>query len=56
MRVVSVDPDTLLPPPPRVFGIRAEFIRGVVNTGGRPVVWLEVEKLLTSAEPVTLVA
>jgi purine-binding chemotaxis protein CheW len=56
MRVVSVDPDTLLPPPPRVFGIRAEFIRGVVNTDGRPVVWLEVEKLLTSAEPVTLVA
>jgi len=56
MRVVSLDPEALLPPPPRVFGIRAEFIRGVANTGGRPVVWLEVEKLLTSAEPVTLVA
>lgn len=56
MRVVSLPPEGVLAPPPRVFGIRAEFIRGVANAGGRPVVWLEAAKLLTSAEPVTLLA
>lgn len=56
IRVVSLLPEAVLAPPPRVFGIRAEFIRGVANAGGRPVVWLEAAKLLTSAEPVTLLA
>ncbi|OGB90744.1 MAG: hypothetical protein A3H39_09215 [candidate division NC10 bacterium RIFCSPLOWO2_02_FULL_66_22] len=56
LRVLSLQPDKLPPPPPRVFGIRVEFIRGVVNAGGRPVVWLDVVKLLTSAEPITLLA
>ena len=54
VRVVSLPTDKVVPPPPRVFGIRAEFIRGVANAGGRPVVWLEETKLLTSAEPITL--
>jgi purine-binding chemotaxis protein CheW len=56
LRVVSLPADGVLPPPPRVLGIRAEFIRGVANAGGHPVVWLEAAKLLTSLEPVTLVA
>jgi purine-binding chemotaxis protein CheW len=54
--VVGVVADRLLLPPPRVFGIRAEFIRGVANAGGRPVVWLDESKLLTSAEAITLLA
>lgn len=54
VRVISLPPDGVLPPPPRVFGIRAEFIRGVANAGGRPVVWLDEERLLMSTEPVTL--
>jgi purine-binding chemotaxis protein CheW len=54
VRVISLPPDSVLPPPPRVFGIRAEFIRGVANAGGRPVVWLDEAKLLMSTEPVTL--
>lgn len=54
MQVMSLPPDGVLAPPPRVFGIRAEFIRGVANAGGRPVVWLDEAKLLTSEEPVTL--
>lgn len=56
VRVLSLPADKLLAPPPRVFGIRAEFIRGVGNAGGRPVVWLDGTKLLTSAEPITLLA
>ncbi|MBI4735132.1 MAG: chemotaxis protein CheW [candidate division NC10 bacterium] len=56
LRVLLLAPDKLPPPPPRVFGIRVEFIRGVGNAGGRPVVWLDVVKLLTSDEPITLLA
>jgi purine-binding chemotaxis protein CheW len=56
VRVLSLPADKLLAPPPRVFGIQAEFIRGVANAGGRPVVWLDGAKLLTSAEPITLLA
>lgn len=56
VRVLSLPADKVLLPPPRVFGIRAEFIRAVANAGGRPVVWLDERKLLTSAEPITLLA
>jgi chemotaxis signal transduction protein len=45
-----------LSPPPRVFGIRAEYIRGVANAGGRPLVWLDVTKLLSTADAITLLA
>jgi len=55
VRMVSVPPDKLLAPPPRVFGIRAEFIRGVVNVGGRPLVWLDETTVLASTEPITLI-
>ncbi len=55
-RILPVPADGVLTPPPRVFGIRAEFIRGVANAGGRPVVWLDEVKLLTSSEPITLLA
>jgi purine-binding chemotaxis protein CheW len=56
MRVFAVPPDGVLSPPPRVFGIRAELIRGVANAGGRAVVWLDVAKLLSTTEVITLLA
>ena len=56
LRVLSLPSDGVLTPPPRVFGIRAEFIRGVANAGGRPVVWLDVTKLLAAGEAITLLA
>ena len=56
LRVLTLSPEKVLAPPPRVFGIRAEFIRGVANAGGHPVVWLDEAKLLTSAEPISLLA
>lgn len=55
LRVVQVPPEGVVAPPPRVFGIRAEFIRGIGNAGGRPLVWLDLEKLLTGTDPITLV-
>ena len=56
LRVLTLPSDGVLSPPPRVFGIRAEFIRGVANDGGRPVVWLDVTKVLTATEAITLLA
>jgi purine-binding chemotaxis protein CheW len=55
-RVLSLPADGILTPPPRVFGIRAEYIRGVANAGGRPLVWLDAPKLLAAGEAITLLA
>jgi len=54
LRVLSVPTDAVLAPPPKVFGIHAEFIRGIANAGGRAIVWLDPARLLASAEPITL--
>jgi purine-binding chemotaxis protein CheW len=56
LRVLSLPSDGILAPPPRVFGIRAEYIRGVANSGGRPVVWLDVTRLVGAGEAITLLA
>jgi purine-binding chemotaxis protein CheW len=56
LRVLSLSRDAVLAPPPKVFGIRAEYIRGVANAGGRPIVWLEMGKVFASAEPILLLA
>jgi len=54
LRVVSLPLEKVLAPPPRILGIRAEFIRGVANVGGRPLVWLDEVQLMTSDEPISL--
>jgi len=56
LRVLSLPSDGILTPPPRVFGIRAEYIRGVANAGGRPLVWLDVTRLVSAGEAITLLA
>jgi purine-binding chemotaxis protein CheW len=56
LRVLPLPPDGVLNPPPRVFGIRAEYIRGVANAAGRPLVWLDLAKVLTTQEGITLLA
>lgn len=56
LRVFALAAEGVLSPPPRVFGIRAELIRGVANAGGRPLVWLDVTKLLATTEVITLLA
>lgn len=54
-KVISVDPHSLLTPPPKLFGIRSDFIKGVTNFGGRALIWLNNQKLLSSKEEITLV-
>jgi purine-binding chemotaxis protein CheW len=54
LRVLALPSDGVLSPPPRVFGIRAEYMRGVANMGGRPIVWLDITKLLAATESITL--
>ena len=54
-QVIAIRADELMPAPPQVFGIRAEYLRGVAKLGGRPVVWLATSRLLASAEPITMV-
>ncbi len=54
LHVIRMSPDGILAPPPRVFGIRAEYIRGIGNAGGHPMVWLDVAKMLVSDEAITL--
>jgi len=56
LRVLSLPRDGVLAPPPKVFGVRAEYIHGVANAGGRPIVWLEMGKLIASTEPIALLA
>ncbi len=54
-QIIGVRADELMPAPPQVFGIRAEYIRGVAKLGVRPVVWLATSRLLASAELITIV-
>jgi chemotaxis signal transduction protein len=54
LKVVQIPSEGILAPPPRVFGIRAEYIRGVGNAGGHPMVWLDAAKLLASSESIVL--
>jgi purine-binding chemotaxis protein CheW len=56
LRVLSLQRDAVLAPPPKVFGIRAEYIRGVANAGGRPIVWLDLGRVFASSEPIVLLA
>ncbi len=54
LHVIRMAPDGILAPPPRVFGIRAEYIRGIGNAGGHPMVWLDMAKILASEEAIAL--
>jgi purine-binding chemotaxis protein CheW len=56
LRVLSLPSEGVLTPPPRVFGIRSEYIRGVANAAGRPLVWLDVTRLLSTTEAITLLS
>ena len=54
LHVIRIPSDGILAPPPRVFGIRAEYIRGIGNAGGHPMVWLDVAKIVASDEAIAL--
>jgi purine-binding chemotaxis protein CheW len=54
LHVLRIPPEGILAPPPRVFGIRADYIRGIGNAEGHPMVWLDVSRMLASDEPIAL--
>jgi purine-binding chemotaxis protein CheW len=53
-RIVTVTPDTLLPPPPLVRGIRGELLIAVVPVGEEVYLLIDVENVLTEPEKLEL--
>jgi purine-binding chemotaxis protein CheW len=54
LEVASFD-EALLSPPPALFrGLASEYLRGIVRLGDRLLIFLEVERLLSSDEWLTL--
>jgi len=49
-RVLSQNLETVTEPPPKLQGIRAEFLQGVFNFNGRPLLWINSESLIASGE------
>lgn len=50
LEVANVPATSMTAPPPLFRGLAAEFVRGVAKVGGRLVVVLEMERVLTSAD------
>ena len=48
VRVLSQDLKTVTEPPPKLQGVRSEFLRGVFNFDGRPLLWINDESLVAS--------
>lgn len=49
-RVLSQNLETVTEPLPKLQGIRAEFLQGVFNFNGRPLLWINSESLIASEE------
>jgi purine-binding chemotaxis protein CheW len=54
--VLRVPETAVLPPPKYVAGLAAEFIRGIVRLEGRLIVLVEMDRILGSAERISLQA
>lgn len=52
--VVALSAEQVAPPPPLFRGLPAEYLRGLVRRDGRMVIYLEVQRLLTSTEALQL--
>jgi purine-binding chemotaxis protein CheW len=53
-RIVTVSPDSFLPPPPIVRGIRGELLIAVVPQGDEVYLLIDVDNVLTEPEKVEL--
>ena len=49
-RVITIDPDSIQPPPQIISGIGAEYIQGVVNENGEYLIILNIKKLFDPNE------
>jgi purine-binding chemotaxis protein CheW len=54
LEVVSVSPSELSPPPALFRGLSADYVRAIVRRDGRLLVYLDVARLLTAPERLTL--
>lgn len=50
LEVANIPASSMTAPPPLFRGLSAEFVRGIAKVGGRLVVVLEMERVLTSAD------
>lgn len=54
LEVASFDAALLSPPPPLFRGLAGEYLRGIVRLGDRLLIYLDVDRLLSSDERLTL--
>jgi len=54
LEVMRVGADAVTPPPSVVRGLAAEYIQGIITTGGRTIILLQTARLLTSSERIAL--
>jgi purine-binding chemotaxis protein CheW len=52
--VASFDPAAVAPPPKLFRGLAAHYLKGIVRRGGRLVIFLDVDQLLSSTERIAL--
>jgi purine-binding chemotaxis protein CheW len=52
--VASFDPSAVAAPPKLFRGLAGEYVKGIVRRGDRLVIYLDVDKLLTSTERIHL--
>ena len=52
--VASFDRAAVAPPPPLFRGLAGEYLKGIIRRGDRLVIFLDVDKLLSSTERLTL--
>lgn len=52
--VTSFDPKSVAPPPKLFRGLAGEYLKGIVRQGEKLVIFLDVEKLLSSTERIAL--
>jgi purine-binding chemotaxis protein CheW len=52
--VSSFDPKAVAPPPKLFRGLAGDYLKGIVRHGDRLVIFLDIEKLLSSTERIAL--
>ena len=54
LEVTTITPEQLTPPPTLFRGLSADYLRGLVRTGRRILIFLEISRLLTATERLEL--
>ena len=54
LEVAPLDAASLAPPPPLFRGVAGEYLRGIVRRGERLIIYLDVERLLSTTERLSL--